>query len=179
MQRLLSGWLSGEFNGVIGGRLTGRTLRRLRCGSVSITTCWFWMSFVDSNVVLYTASKDPADTAKSAMAARLMTETRFGISLQVVQEFYHNARIKARLGITKEQSERVVGLLLQRPLVITDVELFNEARRLAERFQLRYWDAAIVAASKRLGASTLFSEDLNDGQEYDGITVVNPFKGLD
>lgn len=96
-------------------------------------------SFVDSNVVLYTASKDPADAAKSAIAARLMTETRFGISLQVVQEFYHNARIKARLGITNEQSERVVGLLLQRPLVITDVELFNEARRLAERFQLRYW----------------------------------------
>jgi predicted nucleic acid-binding protein len=77
-------------------------------------------SFLDSNVLLYAASKDPVDAAKSAMAARIMTETRFGISLQVVQEFYHNARIKARLGITKQQSERVIGLLLQRPFVITD-----------------------------------------------------------
>jgi predicted nucleic acid-binding protein len=136
-------------------------------------------SFLDSNVLLYAASKDPVDAAKSAMAARIMTETRFGISLQVVQEFYHNARIKARLGITKQQSERVIGLLLQRPFVITDVELFREGRRLAEEFQLRYWDAAIVAAAKRLEARTLVSEDLSDGQQYDGVIVVNPFKGLD
>ena len=133
-------------------------------------------AFLDSNVVIYTASKDPADAAKSAMAAQLMTERRFGVSLQVVQEFYHNARVKARLGITKEQGERVVELLLRRPLVVTDIELFAEARRLVERFQLRYWDAAIVAAAKRLGVSTLFSEDLNDGQDYDGVKVVNPFK---
>jgi predicted nucleic acid-binding protein len=135
-------------------------------------------AFVDSNVVLYTASKDPADAARSAIAARLMTETRFGVSLQVAQEFYHNARVKARLGITKEQSDRVVELLLRRPLVVTDFELFAEARRLVERFQLRYWDAAIVAAAKRLGAGTLFSEDLNDGQDYDGVKVVNPFKEM-
>jgi predicted nucleic acid-binding protein len=112
--------------------------------------------FLDTNVVLYTASKDPADAAKSAVASRLMTGIRFGISLQVAQEFYHNARVKARLGITKEQSERVVELLLRFPLVVTDLELFAEARRLCERFQLQYWDAAIVAAAKRLGASTLY-----------------------
>jgi predicted nucleic acid-binding protein len=134
-------------------------------------------AFLDTNVVLYTASKDPADAAKAAVAERLITEIRFGISLQVAQEFYHNARIKARLGITKDQSERVVGLLLRCPLVVTDFELFAEGRRLAERFQLGYWDAAMVAAAKRLGANTLFSEDLKDEQVYDGVKVVNPFNG--
>jgi predicted nucleic acid-binding protein len=40
---------------------------------------------------------------------------------------------------------------------------------------ISYWDAAIVAAAKKLGCHTLYSEDLNDGQDYDGVTVVNPF----
>ena len=47
-------------------------------------------------------------------------------------------------------------------------------QRITERYQLRYWDAAIVAAAVRLGAPVLYSEDLNDGQTYDGVKVVNP-----
>ncbi|MFZ4820095.1 MAG: PIN domain-containing protein [Limisphaerales bacterium] len=133
-------------------------------------------AFVDTNVVLYAASKDPADAAKAEIAGRLLTEVRFGISLQVAQEFYHCARVKARLGISQTEGERLVGLLLLRPFVPTDVSLFSDARVLADRFQLRYWDAAIVAAARRLGAPTLFSEDLNHGQNYDGVQVVNPFK---
>ena len=102
----------------------------------------------------------------------------FGVPLQVVQEFFHNARVKARLAIEAEHCDRMVSALLQRPLVATDVDLFGEARRLCRRHQLRYWDAAIVAACKRLRAPTLYSEDFSDGQEYDGVRVVNPFKGL-
>jgi len=44
---------------------------------------------------------------------------------------------------------------------------------------IRYYDAAIVAAARELGAGTLYSEDLSHGQEYDGVKVVNPFLGLD
>jgi predicted nucleic acid-binding protein len=38
-----------------------------------------------------------------------------------------------------------------------------------------YWDAAILAAAKGMSCHTVFSEDMNDGQNYDGVTVVNPF----
>ena len=55
--------------------------------------------------------------------------------------------------------------------------LFHAAVDLHQRFQLSYWDAAILAAAKQMGCHTVFSEDLNDGQNYDGVTVVNPFKG--
>jgi predicted nucleic acid-binding protein len=136
-------------------------------------------AFLDANVILYAASKDPKDRAKAAAAAQLMVDVRFGISLQVAQEFFHNARIKARLGITAEEVERLVGMLLRRPLVVTDVELFHDARRIANRYLLRYWDAAIVAAARRLGAATVYSEDLSHGQDYDGVKVINPFRGLD
>lgn len=132
-------------------------------------------AFLDSNIFLYAASKDPADAAKSRCAARLIAETRFGVSIQVAQEFYHNARIKARLAITAEKAEQLVELLLARPLAMTDADLFSRARQVCERYQLRYWDAAIVAAAARLGALLLYSEDLSHGQDYGGVRVINPF----
>ncbi len=132
-------------------------------------------AFLDSNILLYAASKDPADVAKSTRAAELISDTHFGVSLQVAQEFYHNARIKARLAITPAQAEAILGLLLARPLVVTDAALFAQARSLCNRYQLRYWDAAILAAALRIRAPVLYSEDLNHGQHYDSVRVINPF----
>lgn len=132
---------------------------------------------LDTNVLLYAASKDPADGAKAAVGLRLLGTVEFGLPLQVVQEFFHNARVKARLAIDGDHCDRMIAALLRRPVVVTDVELFADARRLCRRHQLRYWDAAIVAACRRLGAPVLYSEDLGHGQEYDGVRVVNPFAG--
>ena len=134
-------------------------------------------ALLDANVLLYAASKDPADHARAAVGLRLLGTVNLGVPLQVAQEFFHNARIKARLAIDADHCDRMVSALLQRPVVVTDVELFTEARRLCRRYQMRYWAAAVVAACKRLGAATLYSEDLGHGQDYDGVTVVNPFRG--
>ena len=54
-------------------------------------------------------------------------------------------------------------------------ELVRRAIELHQRFQLSYWDAAILAAAKQMGCHTVFSEDLNAGQNYDGVIVINPF----
>jgi len=132
-------------------------------------------AFLDSNIPLYAASRDPADARNAGIAANLMLETRFGISLQVVQEFYHNARIKARLAISAEKSENIIAMMLERPCVVTDVELFAHARKLCEQYQLRYWDACIMAAASRLGAPVCYSEDLSHEQVIEGIRVINPF----
>ena len=45
-----------------------------------------------------------------------------------------------------------------------------------ERFQISYWDAAIIEASRAMGCPQVLSEDLNDGQDYAGVRVVNPFR---
>ncbi len=131
---------------------------------------------LDANVLLYAASKDPADRAKAEVGLELLRTVNFGLSLQVLQEFFHNATVKARLAIAADPCDRLLEALLQRPLAVTDVALFKEARRVCRRYQIGYWDAAVVAAAKRLGAQVLYSEDLSDGQEYDGVRVVNPFK---
>ncbi|NUM52985.1 MAG: PIN domain-containing protein [Candidatus Hydrogenedentes bacterium] len=54
-------------------------------------------------------------------------------------------------------------------------ELVMDAVELRHRFQISYWDAAIIAAARQMGCDTIYSEDLNAGQNYDGVTVVNPF----
>jgi predicted nucleic acid-binding protein len=54
-------------------------------------------------------------------------------------------------------------------------ELVRAAIALHDRYQLSYWDAAILAAAKQMGCRAVYSEDLNAGQDYDGVTVVNPF----
>ena len=54
-------------------------------------------------------------------------------------------------------------------------DLVFDAIEAKQRFGISYWDAAIVTAARKMGCHTLFSEDLNDGQNYDGVTVVNPF----
>ena len=55
--------------------------------------------------------------------------------------------------------------------------LVLEAIDAKQRFGVSYWDAAIVTAARQMGCQTVYSEDLNHGQIYDGVTVVNPFKG--
>jgi predicted nucleic acid-binding protein len=61
------------------------------------------------------------------------------------------------------------------PVVEGTPGLFLAAEALARRFQIHYYDAAILGAAKQLGAGTLFSEDFSDGQIYDGVKVENPF----
>ena len=55
-------------------------------------------------------------------------------------------------------------------------EIVVAAVILRRRFQLAQWDATILAAAAELGCSTVYSEDMNDDQAYDGVRVVNPFK---
>jgi predicted nucleic acid-binding protein len=50
--------------------------------------------------------------------------------------------------------------------------------KIKQRFQISYWDAAIVGAAKRLNCGILYSEDLSEGQSYDGVRVVNPFRSI-
>ena len=56
--------------------------------------------------------------------------------------------------------------------------LFDDTLALVSRFQINYYDAAILAAARRLKCKVVQSEDLNDGQNYSGVTVSNPFRGL-
>jgi predicted nucleic acid-binding protein len=58
-------------------------------------------------------------------------------------------------------------------------DLLFRSGRSAERWQISYWDAAIIEAARHLGCRQVLSEDLNAGQDFSGLIVVNPFAGCD
>jgi len=133
--------------------------------------------FVDTNVLLYAVSDHPDEAEKRTRALQLLARDDFGLSLQVMQEFFVNATTKLEPPLTSEEAVGFLDRLQPVATAVLDYKLFREAVRLRDRYQISYWDAAVIAAAKTMGATTLYSEDLADGQVYDSVRVVNPFLG--
>jgi predicted nucleic acid-binding protein len=131
--------------------------------------------FIDTNVLLYAGSAAVEDLTKRGIARSLLTQPGIGFSAQVLQEFYHAAVCKKRLCIAHTTALEILRALAPFPVLPVTRELVLTATAIRERHRISYWDAAIVAAAAELGCHTLYSEDLNAGQDYDGVTVVNPF----
>ena len=131
--------------------------------------------FVDTNVLLYAGSNAAEDRAKRQVARELLSRPDIALSAQVLQEFYAVAVAKQRLQMTHEEALAVLQSLASFPVCPITRELVMDAVQLWQRYQISYWDAAIVAATKQMGCTAVYSEDMNPGQSYDGVTVVNPF----
>jgi predicted nucleic acid-binding protein len=99
----------------------------------------------------------------------------FGTSAQVLQEFYTIVTRKGTSPLTAHEAFAWVRRFLGLPFVPTTSKLILDGIALSERYQIHYWDGAILAASEALGADTLYSEDLSHGQTYGSVRVVNPF----
>lgn len=132
-------------------------------------------AFVDTNILLYAISTDPEEAAKKQRARDILAQPDWGLSIQVLQEFYVNATRPPQPAMRHEDAEAAIRQLLLHPTVDTHAALLLDALRLKARYQLSCWDAAIVAAAMQIGAATLYSEDLQDGQEFEGVKIVNPF----
>lgn len=131
--------------------------------------------FIDTNILLY--GYDLAAGRKREIALTIIEEgwTRPGcmaISVQVLQEFYVNF---IRSGQTHEATCQVIEDLSQWPVVDNSLERFGQGLEICRRFQISLWDGMILSAAKFSGANILLTEDLNHGQDYEGIQVINPF----
>ena len=132
--------------------------------------------FCYSNILLYAASNAPEDAAKRAEARRVLALPGVGFSAQVLQEFYVNATRKQALRLSHSEALEILHSLRGFPILPVTEEIVFAAIEVKVRYQTSYWDAAIIAAAEALGARELYSEDLNDGQMYGSVRVVNPFK---
>ena len=95
--------------------------------------------------------------------------------VQVLGEYFVTVTRKLSPGLSDEEAwSDVEDLFGWRPVPV-DRALMESARSLTARFALSWWDAQIVAAALATGCAFLLTEDLQDGQDFDGITVVNPF----
>ena len=132
-------------------------------------------SFLDTNVLVYAVSSAPEESAKKRIALDLVATADFGLSAQVLQELWVTLTRKAVRPLPVEQALALLDDLRRFPLVATDWPLVVAAIEASIRFGIAYWDAAIVAAAARLGATVLYTEDLNHGQLYGEVRAVNPF----
>jgi predicted nucleic acid-binding protein len=134
--------------------------------------------FLDTNILVYAVSSAEADAAKSTKALELVQQSDFGLSAQVLQEFYVAVTRRIRKPLAPELAVALMDEYRVFPTVATDYPLIVSAVELSLRYGLSYWDGAIVAAAEVLEAPTLYTEDLNHGQHFGRVRAVNPFLDL-
>ncbi len=133
--------------------------------------------FLDTNVVVY--AYDTSDAGKQAKAQSLLAsavrEGDGAVSVQVLGEFFHAVVIKRKLMTAAEAAVAISALEAGLEVAQITTQIVKEAIAIHQRYQLRYWDSLIVATAKRAGCVEVISEDMNEGQDYGGIVLVNPF----
>lgn len=134
------------------------------------------LTFVDTNVLI--SAEDGGDPARRDVAVRVLGElweSGLGVvSTQVLQEFYDVGIRKLRM--PPKVARTIVAGYAEWPVVETTVQLIVSASVLHERHRFSFWDAMVVEAALLSGATTLLSEDLQDGREIGALTIRNPFQ---
>jgi predicted nucleic acid-binding protein len=133
--------------------------------------------FLDTNILLYSISSDPAEVHKRGIAISLLDAEAIALSVQVLQEFYVQATRPSRPdALAHEIAAGLVRTWLRFKVQEITLPVMLGALEIKAAHGLSYWDSAIVAAARTLGCRELLSEDMSHGREVEGITIVNPFR---
>jgi predicted nucleic acid-binding protein len=137
--------------------------------------------FLDTNILIYAAKAKEDEPEKCAVANRILQEESFCVSAQVLQEFFvasqrSDPKRPLAVPLAERQAAEWVGWLEPFCEVSTDALLVQDAIEAARRHRISYWDAAILVAATRAEAPVVYTEDLNHGQRYGKVEVLNPFR---
>jgi predicted nucleic acid-binding protein len=138
------------------------------------------MIAVDTNVFIYVLDTDaPIKQAKAHKLLEDLAQANGSTVLlwQVAGEVLNNLRKSEAAGrIPAAQVEmHFQTFFTMFPLVIPSPSVFGTYFNLRSRFSLSHWDSMLLAACKEAGVTTLYSEDMAAGMNYDGVVIVNPF----
>lgn len=128
-------------------------------------------AFFDTNVLLYALASEDRRTPR----ADALLEQGGAISVQVLNEFAAVARRKLRLEWHEIAGLIAIARRVCAPIVPLTLDTHGAATRLAERYRLSFCDDLIVASALNAGFTTLWTEDMQDGQVIDRLTIRNPF----
>jgi len=133
--------------------------------------------FLDTNVLLYSISRDPTEAAKRERAIAIIDADDNALSVQVLQEFYVQATRPTRPdALPHDIAAGLIRTWLRFKVQEITVLIMADALRIKATYGFSYWDAAIVAAARALGCRELYSEDMAHGREVEGTTIINPFR---
>jgi predicted nucleic acid-binding protein len=133
--------------------------------------------FVDTNVLVYQLDeRDPAKQERARAWLDFIWTSRTGrVSFQVLSELYVTVTRKLEPGLDPEAARTVVKALGAWDPVPVNERVFAAAWIAQDRYRLSWWDALIVGAARLADCGVLLSEDLQHGQDLDGLRVINPF----
>lgn len=134
--------------------------------------------FLDTNILVY--AHDVSAGPKNAIARDLVTELwahKTGcLSIQVFQEFYVTVTQKVPRRMDPADAETILRGLSYWYVHEPKTEDVFQAIALQKRYQLSFWDAMIVQSAVQLECGQIWSEEMNPGQIYAGVQLVNPFQ---
>lgn len=136
--------------------------------------------FIDTNVFIY--QLEARDERKFAIANRIIrrgVETGDAcISFQVIQECLNTVLRKAEIPLSTAEARSYLEVVLS-PLfqVPASIRLYQHGLDIQARYRYGFYDALIIAAALEAGCTRLCSEDVQHGQQVEGLTIENPFLG--
>jgi len=131
--------------------------------------------FIDTNIIVYANDKRDPEKQKKAIKiiTRLMKSQNGAISTQVMQEYAYTA-----VKILRQNHQvvmRQLKLLESFDVIRQSPEMIRRALEIMVTYGMGFWDSCIISNAEGANCSVVYSEDLNPGQYYSGIKVVNPF----
>jgi predicted nucleic acid-binding protein len=136
--------------------------------------------FLDSNIIVYaydTHEPEKLVKAQSLLKSWIIQESAV-VSSQVLGEFFVVVTQRIKEPLSADEAMEIIEVLSVLPVAEIDLSLVKRAVETHKVYGISYWDSLIIAAAERTGCHKIVSEDLNDGQEYNGIVVENPFRRL-
>lgn len=134
--------------------------------------------FLDTNIFIY--GLEERDSWKGITARRIILEAATGsgcISFQVVQETLNTILRKAEVKLGDEAAGRYLDDVLSPLLVVNAaVPLYHRALDIQARYRFAFYDSLIIAAALTAGCRRLYTEDMQHGQQIEGLRIENPFR---
>src|SRR5580698_9331609 len=135
-------------------------------------TCMSGRDFLDTNILVY--AYDAGDSKKQRIARQFVARAvagQFVISTQVLAEFASTLLHKLQPPLSIQDVSLALDVLSPIPLIQPDGDMVLRAVEAHAAFGMHFYDGMITAAAERAGSEKIWSEDLNAGQKYFGVTV--------
>ncbi|GLS33723.1 Predicted nucleic acid-binding protein, contains PIN domain [Mesorhizobium albiziae] len=132
--------------------------------------------FLDTNILLYSVSTAPEESAKREKARLLLDGDDCALSVQVLQEFYVQATRGSRLGaLSHALAVDFISTWMRFSVQDNTLALFQDALQVKTICGFSFWDCSILAAARAQNCRELMTEDLAHGREIAGVRINNPF----
>ena len=133
--------------------------------------------FVDTNVLVYARDAAAEKQERAASWMSYLWRSRSGrLSFQVLQEFYVTVTAKLTPGMNLEMARSETRALMSWNPLAVGPPIVERTWAVQDRYQMSWWDALIVSAAQTANCRYLLTEDLQDGQDLNGVKVMNPFE---